>query len=182
MQYAILIYMEIKIECQGATTVNIDELNELHHFKTMTDDHYAHARNSITELGFSFPFFVWIDANGTKWAVDGNSRLKVLKRMRDEGYVIPDLPADIINAKDKTEAKKKLIAAESRYADPSEGEFAAFLSEDNIEIEDVEAFMDIPDIDSGHWDIPDEAKEKKQKEPEIVLCPHCNQSFTLQPK
>lgn len=174
--------MEIKIECQGATTVNIDELNELHHFKTMTDSHYAHARNSITELGFSFPFFVWIDPEGKKWAVDGNSRKKVLLRMRNEGYIIPPLPADIINAKDKAEAKKKLIAAESRYADPSEEEFANFLQEDNIEIESIESYMDIPEINSGHGDIPDEVKEKEQKEPELIICPACQHSFTLQQK
>ena len=167
----------IRIECQGATTVNIDELNELHHFKTMTDSHYAHARNSITELGFSFPFFVWIDANGTKWAVDGNSRLKVLKRMREEGFIIPELPADIINAKDKAEAKKKLIAAESRYADPNESDFAEFLQEDGIAIEDVETFMDIPDINDSHW-TAGEPKENEQTQPEQVTCPNCNHQFT----
>lgn len=163
--------MTLRIECAGHTTVNIDELIELHHYGKITDEHYAHARNSLTELGFSFPFFYW-EQDGKKYTVDGHSRLKVIKRMRDEGFTIPSLPADPIFAKDRAEAKKKILAQESRYKDFDEGLFTEFLAEDNLIMEDLENFVDIPGLDTELWEgkedvVEDEAPAVNESEPAI---------------
>lgn len=163
--------LKLQISCEGATTVELDELNELHHFKSTSDQQYANLRNSLTEFGFSFPFFIWIDPNNTKWILDGHRRKPTLIRMRNEGFEIPPLPAVIIHAKDKQEAAKKVVALESRYGDPNESDFTEFLSEFNIGFEDIENFMDIPGLDIDE-------KEKKPKKLKEHTCPSCGEVFS----
>ena len=164
--------LTLKISCEGATVVELDELNELHHFKKTSDQQYANLRNSLTEFGFSFPFFIWIDPNGTKWILDGHRRKPTLIRMRNEGFTIPPLPAVIIHAQSKQEAAKKVVALESRYGEPDASDFTDFLSEFNIGFEDIENFMDIPGLDTDE-------KEKKQKKLKSVTCPECNAQFEV---
>lgn len=177
MEEAIVVIM-----CRGATTVTLDELSELHHFKTTTDKHYAECRNSLTELGFSFPFFMWVDPTGKKWTVDGHRRLYTLKRMRDEGIPLPDsFPADLIFAKDKKEAAKKVVANESRYGDPNESDFADFLQENEIAFEELENFMDIPGIDDKLWTGDDDTSDENAHtgDEKKVTCPNCQTVFTV---
>lgn len=141
--------MEISVQCAGNTTVDIHELIELQQYGRITDDHYARFRNSIEELGFSFPFFFW-EYEGKKYIIDGHGRKPMLLRMEEEGFTIPLLPADPIFAKDRQEAKKKLVAQESRFKDINSGKFTDFLSEDGLKWEDIENFADIPGLDVEH--------------------------------
>ncbi len=173
----------IKIECQGATIIGLDELQELHHFKITSDVQYAQCRNSLTELGFSFPFFIWVDKEtGTKWTVDGHRRLYTLKRMRDEGVPLPkEFPADFIFAKDKQEAAKKVVANESRYGDPDPEDFADFLTDNEIDIGDLDGFMNIPDFDiTPEGTSPVDPEEPKKKDTTVV-CPNCQYLVTIKP-
>ena len=52
-------------------------------------------RNSILKHGFIAPFFVW-DDHGELKLLDGHQRLKILLKMRKEGYDIPLLPVDTL--------------------------------------------------------------------------------------
>lgn len=73
----------IRIECEGATTVDIDELNDLQcDFKDISDKDYKKLKTSILENGFSFPAFLWKDQTGKLWIVDAHRRKRALKRMR----------------------------------------------------------------------------------------------------
>ena len=83
----------IRIECDGSTTVDIDELHELQgSLKDLSDANYLKGKTSILENGFSFPVLMWVDQAGTKWIIDFHQRKRILKRMRDtEGYNIPKL-------------------------------------------------------------------------------------------
>jgi hypothetical protein len=175
---------EVTIQCQGATLVKLEELHELHHFKITSDVDYAECRNSLTELGFSFPFFIWIDDNDKKWTVDGSRRLYTLTRMKSEGIPLPaTFPADLIFAKDKKEAAKKVIASESRYGDIDSDHFKEFLGDNNLALEELEAFMDIPD-----FDIPDFEDEEnnepepspKEKKEKTATCPRCKTTFKIE--
>lgn len=170
--------MELKIECQGATTVNLDELKELHHFKTTSDAQYAHLRNSLTEFGFSFPFFIWIDSQGTKWLMDGHRRKPTLIRMRDEGYQIPPLPAVLVFAPDKKTAKKKLLAQESTYGTFDEDGFTDFMNEDGSSLinEDLSLYVEIPGLDLG--DVNQNNNQAGEPDPpQLVQCPQCSTQF-----
>lgn len=161
--------MEIRIECQGFTEVELDSLIELHHYGKLTDQHYAHGRNSIEELGFSFPFFFW-EHEGKKYILDGHGRKQILLRMREEGFTIPPLPADPIFAKDRKEAAKKLLAQESRYKDIEKKGLDDFFLENELILTDIDNFVDIPDL------VLDDSPKNK-REPKEIECPNCQHKF-----
>ena len=72
------------------------------------------AKTSILKYGWSFPFFVWVSGK-TNYCLDGHCRMLVLKQLEAEGYLIPELPVVYISAKNKTEAKQKLLRLNSQY-------------------------------------------------------------------
>jgi ParB-like chromosome segregation protein Spo0J len=160
--------LKVRIECQGYTTVELDEFVELHNYGKISDDHYAHGRNSIEELGFSFPFFAW-ESDGKKYILDGHGRRKILLRMRDEGFAIPPLPTDLVFAKDRNEAVKKLLAQESRYKDIDSKLFSEFLVANDLTVEDIGDFVDIPGLEPE--------REKKPKKSKMIKCPGCGFEF-----
>src|SRR5579859_2514308 len=127
---------EIIISCQGATTVSLDDLQELQgNLKDLTEANYVKLRNSLIQFGFTFPLFFWEDEQHTKWIVDAHQRKRTLLKMRDEGYTIPPLPADPIFAKDKIEAKEKLLLLNSRYGQITQEGFDEFVSD--VPIDDI---------------------------------------------
>jgi len=139
----------IEIQCEGSTTVTLDELKELQHYKDLTDKAYDKARLSIINLGFSFPIFFWEDKDATKYIIDAHQRKRVLMRMRsEEGYIIPPLPAVRIFAKDKVEAKKKILAQESQYGKIQEEGLYEFINEGGFELDsaEIETFIQIPEF------------------------------------
>lgn len=144
--------------------MTLDELVPLHHYGKITDLHYTQGYNSFVENGFAFPFFFW-EHEGKKYIIDGHGRKPILLRMKEEGVTIPDsFPADPIFADSQAQAKKLIIAQESRYKDILKDEFSGFLAEDGLVLSDVEEFMDIPDLDLG------EKPEKKKGSGDCTKC------------
>lgn len=171
--------MEIEIKCQGATLVNIHELNELQgSLKTLDENNYVKLRNSIIKFGFSFPIFMWIDHTGKKWIVDSHARKYTLMQMEKEGYTIPPLPADMIFAKDKVEAKQKLLVQNSKYGKITAEGMTEFINEEDFQVpyEDIEDMLELPGI-TEDYEEEEKPKEKKEKIPERITCPSCNYIF-----
>lgn len=154
---------EIRIECEGTTTVSLDELKELHNFKDRTREHYAKFKASVLELGFSFPIFFWEDQEGVKHIIDAHGRKQFLMEMRTEGYKVPPLPAVRIFAKDKVEAKKKLLAHESRYGKIQEEPFYEFMNEEGFEIseDDVAPFTEIWEFEMEYNNQPEKEEDEQ---------------------
>lgn len=169
----------IRIECKGSTEVDIDELVPLQgNLKTLMDEDYEKLKDSILTLGFSDPYSIWIH-DGTKYTHDGHERTLTLMRMRQEGYEIPKLPASEIFAKDKTEAKKKLLANDSRYGKISESGLTDFMNEEDssFTVEDV-AFIEIPEFDFETGEDEDATPGNTGiSEPKEVTCPECSAKF-----
>lgn len=169
----------IRIECTGATTVDIDDVHPLQGaLKTLMEEDYDKLRKSIEELGFSDPLSLWIAPDGTKYIHDGHERILTLKKMREEGYTIPPLPASIIEAKDKTEAKKKLLANDSRYGKITADGLSDFMNEEDSAFEEAELadILEFPEIDFETGETEDEPKPIK--EPKEIECPECHAKFT----
>jgi ParB-like chromosome segregation protein Spo0J len=169
----------IQIRCQGAITVDIDDVKPLQGtLKTLMEGEYDKLRKSIEELGFSDPLSIWIDADGTKWVHDGHERILTLKKMRMDGYTIPPLPASIIEAKDKTEAKKKLLANDSRYGKIDSAGLTEFLNEEDSPIDEDELsdILELPEIDFETGEEEDEPSTHIA-EPKEIECPACHEKF-----
>lgn len=175
--------MTIKISCQGNQTVGIDELNDLQgNLKDLSEENYIKLRNSITQYGFSFPILMWIDSEGKKWIIDAHQRRRTLLKMREEGWTIPPLPADIIEASSKSEAKRKLLLLNSRYGKVDLQGYEEFIHEPGAEIDEasMEDFLAIPELEG--WDEP--AGNNKEltsgntpSEIKEVKCPDCGREF-----
>lgn len=170
----------IRIECEGSTTVNIHDLHDLQgNLKTLMEEDYDRLRQSIEELGFSFPIFFWQDEGGLKWIIDAHQRVRVLKKMEEEGYTIPDLPAVKIFAKDRKQAKKKLLAQVSRYGKVTQEGYTDFVTEEGFELEESELeFVEIPEFDvSTGEDENASSGNTGLSEKKEVECPACHEKF-----
>ncbi len=163
----------IQVSCKGATEVALAELTELQgNLKDLSEANYVKLRNSITEFGFSFPIFMWEDPiTNKKWIIDAHHRIKTLRKMEEEGWSVPRLPADYIHAKDKTEAKKKLLLVNSRYAKITEEGLYEFNNEPSFEIgAEFAELLDIPGIDLTVDDVQVKKDEKEKGKEECEAC------------
>jgi hypothetical protein len=178
----------IRIECQGADSVDIDQLHELQgNLKTQTDEGYVKQRNSIERLGFSFPMDVWKDQDGKLWEIDGHRRLRTLRRMREEeGFVIPPIPISYVFANNRVQAKQKLLAGISKYEEVTAGGMEEFVNEAGFELvmDDAEDYLAVPEIDFGDGEYKEGTGEQeeagpKQKSLKEIECPNCSHKFTI---
>jgi len=179
----------ITIACQGATTIELDEMTELQgSLKDLNEDGYIKLRDSILKYGFSFPVIFWQDpADGVKWIIDAHQRKRALTQMRDEeGYTIPPLPAVPIQATSRVQAKEKLLMLNSRYGKITREGFDEFIDEVGFEVNesDLEGFFDIPEVQMWNagqvQDLADKNKEIDREEIAKDLnmkCPKCGFDF-----
>jgi len=142
----------IRIRCEGTEALPLDDLCDLQGtLKVLTDENAAKLRESILRFGFSFPVFVW--GRAKRYIVDGHQRVEVLKRLRDEGYEVPDIPVVPIHASSKAEARKKLLTAVSQYGDVSVTGLADMLDDMDAANMDLSSVVAMPGIDlSGFFE------------------------------
>jgi len=113
--------------------------------KTLDQESFTKLRASILEFGITFPFFVW--HNGGKfYCLDGHQRDLVLKQLQDEGYKIPMLPVDLIDAKDEKEAKLKLLLVSSNYGTKTVDSLATFIKDSGLEIQRIMTLVQMPEF------------------------------------
>lgn len=128
----------IQIKCETKESLNLAEMTEFQGgLKERTDIDYDKIKLSIIKFGFSFPFFVW--KSGTKnYILDGHGRFATLCKMQKDGYIIPDLPVVEVKAKNKTEAKEKLLRLNSAYGKMTKESVLEFVGGDfEIKAEEI---------------------------------------------
>lgn len=142
---------EIKITCKGAGVVGIGELENFQgELKKLGEKEYRKLRKAMEEHGFSFPVFVWKDPKkGKNFIIDGHQRLIVLRRMLKEGYWIKgnQIPVDWIEAKNKKEAKEKVLMVMSQYGKYSQDSVGEYLDDSGLDLKMLEEKVDLPGID-----------------------------------
>ena len=138
----------IKIKCEGAATLDLDQLEPLQGaLKPLSDTNYEKLKQSIVERGFSFPFIVWQQtARGKKRRyriMDGHQRDIALKRMRDDGYTIPPLPVSYVKAKTEKEAREGILLISSQYGEWNASSINTFIEDFDIDIDDLAPILAI---------------------------------------
>ena len=129
----------IKIKCKGSGTAAIDSLKVIQgDLKSLSEENKAKLRTRIETLGFDAPVFVW-----RGHVLDGTQRIRVLKDMVADGWVLPkgQVPVCEIGAKNLGEAKERLLGYVSQYG--------------KIDQEGFMAFTEGLDLDFGTLDLPD---------------------------
>jgi len=168
---------KIVVKCKGHKTLPIDQLLEFQGgLKRLTQKNREKLIGSICERGFIAPIFVW-DDKGDYRLLDGHQRLKTLLWMRENGWDIPMLPVDIIEADNEQDAKKKLLAITSQYGEFDLDGFIEFTSD--IEIDDTIRLTDgefdigrVPDFEPAGIEDQGKLDEKKK-----IICPECGHEF-----
>ena len=108
--------------------------------------------------------------------LDGHQRRLVLLKLREEGYTIPNIPIDTINAENYHDAKERLLTKVSVFGEVNEEGFETFVNEPDAIIEpDFGELLDIPGIDFN--ETQNEEKVKSQREPKELECPSCGNKF-----
>jgi hypothetical protein len=155
---------KIKICCKGTDFLNLADMTELQGgLKKRTDIDYDKLKLSIIKYGFSFPFFIW--KSDKNYLLDGHGRFATLCKMQKDGYLIPDLPVVYIEAKDKKEAKQKLLRLNSQYGKMTKESVLEFAEDIDLNFDEIalpdttidfsddsEAVEDFPELKEGDRD------------------------------
>jgi hypothetical protein len=150
----------IEIKCETKDKLNLAEMTEFQGgLKSRTDVDYDKIKLSIIKYGFSFPFFVWKNG-GKNYILDGHGRFSTLCKMQKDGYVIPDLPVVEVQAKDKKEAKEKLLRLNSTYGKMTKESVLEFAEDIDLNFDEIA----LPDsvIDFSKEEIPAKLDEDMQ--------------------
>lgn len=167
----------IEIKCETAETMNIAEMTEFQGgLKKRNDIDCDKIKLSILKYGFSFPFFVWKNED-KNYILDGHGRFLTLCKMQKDGYFIPDLPIVEVQAKDKAEAKQKLLRLNSQYGKMTKESVLEFADDIDLNFEEIalpDTVIDFsdqseeePQETQGDDDIPDVLEEPVSKRGEM---------------
>ena len=126
----------ISIKCDTKDYLNIAEMTEMQgNLKARTDIDFDKIKLSIIKYGFSFPFFIW--KSDKNYLLDGHGRFATLCKMQKDGYLIPDLPVVYIEAKDKKEAKQKLLRLNSQYGKMTKESVLEFAEDIELNFDEI---------------------------------------------
>ena len=167
----------ILIKCKGNRAVPFNEFRNFQgNLKDLTKERATELMKQIKDLGWVAPVFVW---NKTE-ILDGHQRLAVLPLLFKEGYTIGEIPVVDVEAQDKREAAKILLAINSRYGQITEEGLYEFMSIMDLEQIDLSG-LELPEIDLEHFSegylnvLSPEEKEKTGEK--NMKCPSCGYEF-----
>ncbi len=143
---------KIQVKSKGHTFLPIDRLIEFQgNLKRLTQQNREKLMASILEKGFIAPIFVW-DDTGEYRLLDGHQRIKTLLWMRQQGWDIPMLPVDIIEADTEKDAKEKLLLIASQYGDFTTDGYKEFAEGLDLDTESVR-------LSDGTFELPETEDE-----------------------
>lgn len=137
----------VRIACQGAEFRELDDLTEFQgELKNLSDINAGKLRREILELGFSEPVAVW-ERGKKAHVLNGYQRVRVLRALRQEGYVVPPIPVSVVKAGSRQEAKRKVLALTSQYGRVTQGGLLALLADAGLSVEEAEGRFAFPELD-----------------------------------
>lgn len=164
----------VEINCSSAALIPVKLLTPIQgKLKSRTREQLHKLRNSILKHGFSFPIFIWKDGE-TNFTLDGHGRDFVCGELIDEGWMFLQkdgslndcVPCDFIDAKDRVDAKEKLLALNSEYGKITDEGLLDFIFELGFELK-VENLSDtilIPELNFDEVSLPIEERISESKE------------------
>lgn len=137
----------LKIACEGAATVALDQLKEFQgDLKTLNKEPFEMLKKELVQTGFAFPFHVWKDPQGQLNLIGGHQRKRVIHAMEQEGWVIPPLPVVWVKAKNLQEAKRRVLQDVAQYGKVEGQGLYEFVHEFDLDVNDLATSFRLPDI------------------------------------
>jgi DNA modification methylase len=153
----------------------LDQMCEIQgSLKKRSDTDYEKFKARVVSNGFKYPFFVWVDNDGTVYVLDGHGRREFLLRMKQEGVIIPDqFPCVTVSAANKKEAGIELLHLNSQYGQMIGEGLQEFLKRyeieaveiANVQIEPVKVSLssvlehieeEVEEVTSGDDEVPED--------------------------
>ena len=159
--------IENKIIKSGLVNWKDFEFIQSDNFKELSKESYLKLKTSIVNNNFVESFKVW-EHKGKLYCLDGYHRCKVFNELLKEGYHIPEqFNADFLDCKNKKDAAKLVLIYSSIYAKISDEGFYEFMSINELDLNEIEFEIDIPDFDielykesyTDEFGLPDGDKE-----------------------
>jgi hypothetical protein len=182
---------KVLIKCEGKDEVLLEELTDLQgSFKILTEKNFNKLRNSLLKYGFSFPFFVYKE-KGIKYVLDGHQRTNVLKKMKEQGFELPEkFPCIYVEAKNIKEARQKLLMLNSQFGEITEEGLSHFFTEYEIDFHVLDELhfesVNMGLFGTGHTTtdietniIKDEEELIKEKNKKFIECPTCGEKIEI---
>lgn len=120
-------------------------------FKELKPLQKARLKESILRNQFVESFKVWQSPEGDIYCLDGYHRCLVLKELEKSGYSVPKTFTGVfVDCKNKTEAATLPLIYSSSYATVTEDGFIDYLDQNEIDINSVLEFVDIPEVNIHH--------------------------------
>jgi DNA modification methylase len=127
--------VEIRVTCEGAGSEPLENLSNFQgDLKSITPENLGKLKNRLVKHGINVPVFVWV-SGAKSYIMDGHQRVAALRSLQEDGYEIPDVPVAYIQAKNRKDAKEKLLGITSQYGDFSKQGLIDFV--DGITFEDI---------------------------------------------
>ena len=143
----------ISIRCGGEADIQLKALNHFQgKLKSITADDFQKLKRSLVKHGLPLAFHVWVDDNDKIWIIDGHHRRLALLELEAEGYFIPPLPCNIVNAKTQKEAAQILLVSNSRYAKMTQESISDYMIEMDLQLPDLED-LDIPELNMNDFSL-----------------------------
>lgn len=174
----------IEIKCQGASYLNLDDLMDFQGgLKKVTTKNLEKLKSNILKNGFIAPIFIW-PHNGEYNLMDGHGRCNALRSLRDEGWEIPPLPVDFIDAETEQQARQMLLSISSQFGEFDNTELLSWIDQIDDELRETLRLVDeeIKIVnDEQLFEKVDESEQGRldKLEPKYISCPHCGKEFDL---
>lgn len=152
----------VRVACQGADVVSYKQLKPFQgELKSLSGANYMRFRDNILLDGITAPSFVW-KHDGALFTLDGHQRNRVYEQMEKDGYVIPPIPIDYVEADSIQQAKRILLSMASQYGTIEKQGLYEFMTSAELGFDDLDRFV-LPQINL------DEFKDEYFGEPATPL-------------
>ncbi len=163
----------IEIKCSATHFIALEDLTIIQgNLKNLSKENYEKLKKVILRHGWSSPIHVWQN-DGKNKVLDGTQRVATAKGMKSEGYLIPPLPVTIVEAKDKKEAKEKILAMTSQYGQMTEEGLSQFAIDAEIDFAFITDHVRFPEVDLSRDDSSESESEQESEKNNDHKCPNC---------
>ena len=143
-----------QVKCRGAAVIPHRAITEFQgELKSLARPNYEKLKKEILELGFSEPLSVWESKElqlGSDmpviYVLNGHQRLRTVRQMEQEGYVIPPLPIVFIEADSPEQAARKCLALTSQFGQIEHDGLYEFMHQHGIGIDELEKSFRFPEV------------------------------------